>query len=410
MTSLTLGITIGSGVLLAFCVGRDDIGAAERVLGQSFLLNLFAGLLFTVLALWQRRGLLVLSGATGEILPLALDYFTLLAGGAVLTFLFFAVIFGSTPRATTPRWAWFVRAVHCPQRHPQPGADIRSPRAPRPRRSRCRRGYHNLAGAALGGGSHVAEDASLAGAVPLPQPGPEPAAVLKVLAIGLPAAIANLLSPLRLAVPNILVAWWFLASGVAGVAVGFRIEFFSFLPALGFAAATLALVGQNLGAGRLQRVGRSWRTGMALAFATGTLLGVASVLARGPVVAAFTDDPGVVAYARSYLATIPLTFGVVSATVVAGSALQAMNRPLQALAVFVARVMLMVAAILLAAGGLAGYPDPIALWVAIMAANVATCTGAYLLLRRSFGKLLRESIIKTAGSPHGAPATAQGTD
>lgn len=34
MTSLTLGITVGSGVLLAVCVGRDDIRAAERVLGR----------------------------------------------------------------------------------------------------------------------------------------------------------------------------------------------------------------------------------------------------------------------------------------------------------------------------------------------------------------------------------------
>ena len=45
----------------------------------------------------------------------------------------------------------------------------------------------------------------------------------------------------------------------------------------------------------MQRVGRSYRTGMALAFATGMLIGVAAVLARGLVVAAFTDDPGVAA-------------------------------------------------------------------------------------------------------------------
>ena len=196
-----------------------------------------------------------------------------------------------------------------------------------------------------------------------------------MLAIGFPAALANLLSPLRLAVLSILVAWWFLEPGVAGVAVGYRIEFFTFLPALGYATAVLALVGQNLGAGKLERVGRSWRAAMVSAFAAGTLLGVAAALARGPAAALFSDDPVVTSYARSYLATIPLTFGAVSATVVAISALHALGRPWQGLAVAVARVALMAAAMLLAAGGLAGHPDPGALWVAIVAANVTTCIG-----------------------------------
>ena len=64
----------------------------------------------------------------------------------------------------------------------------------------------------------------------------------------------------------------------------------------------------------------------------------------------------------------------------------------------------MVAAMLLAGGGLAGQPDPVTLWVAIVAANVATCAGAYLLLRRTFGKLLQEKMIS------GASAAAQGAD
>ena len=408
MTSLTLGITVGSGVLLAVCVGRDDIRAAERVLGQSFLLNLLAGLLFTAPALWQRRNLLVLSGATGEILPLALDYFTLLAAGSVLTFLFFAVIFGFNSQGDNTTLAWLYALSTALNALLDPVLIF---------------GYFGLPALGIRGAAVatiVSQALLLAAGVTLLKVLPlpvrfrfrnlvlKPAAVLKVLAIGFPAAITNLLSPLRLAVLNILVAWWFLEAGVAGVAVGFRIEFFSFLPALGFAVAVLALVGQNLGAGRLERVGRSWRTVMVSAFAVGTLLGVAVALARGPVAAVFTDDPVVAAYARSYLATIPLTFGAVSATVVAISALHALGRPWPGLAVAAARVVLMVTAMLLAGGGLAGRPDPVALWVAIVTANVATCAGGYLVLRRTFGGLLRETTIKTAGGSHGALAAAQG--
>ena len=410
MTSLSLGITVGSGVLLAVCVGRDDIPAAERVLGQSFLLNLLAGLLFTALALWQRHSLLVLSGAVGEILPLALDYFTLLAAGSVLSFLFFAVIFGFNSQGDNSTLAWLYALSTVLNAVLDPVLIF---------------GYLGLPALGIRGAAVatiisqallLAAGVTLLKVLPLPVRFRfrnlvlNPGAVLKVLAIGLPAAFANLLSPLRLAVLSILVARWFLEPGVAGVAVGYRIEFFTFLPALGYATAVLALVGQNLGAGKLERVGRSWRAAMVSAFAAGTLLGVAAALARGPAAALFTDDPVVTSYARSYLATIPLTFGAVSATVVAISALHALGRPWQGLAVAVARVVLMVAAMLLAAGGLAGHPDPGALWVAIVAANVTTCASAYLLLRRTFGKLRRDTMIKTAGGPHGAPAGLQGAD
>ena len=404
MNSLSLGITVGSGVLLAVCVGRDDIPAAERVLGQSFLLNLLAGLLFTALALWQRQGLLVLSGATGEILPPALDYFTLLAAGSVLSFLFFAVIFGFNSQGDNTTLAWLYASSTALNAILDPVLIF---------------GYLGLPALGIRGAAVatiISQALLLAAGVTLLKVLPmavrfrfrnlvlTPAAALKVLAIGFPAALVNLLSPLRLAVLNILVAWWFLEAGVAGVAVGFRIEFFSFLPALGFAVAVLALVGQNLGAGKLERVGRSWRTAMGSAFATGTLLGVAAALARGLVAAAFTDDPGVAAYARSYLATIPLTFGAVSATVVAIGALHALGSAWLGLAVAVARVALTVAAMLLAGGGLAGQPDPVVLWVAIVAANIATCAGGYVLLRRAFRKLVRETMIKTAGGAHGAAA------
>ena len=404
MTSLTLGITVGSGVLLAVCVGRDDIRAAERVLGQSFVLNLLAALLFTALALWLRRDLLVLSGATGNILPLALEYFTLLAVGAVLTFLFFAVIFGFNAQGDNTTLAWLYACSTVLNAILDPVLIF---------------GYLGLPALGIRGAAVatiISQALLLAAGVMLLKVLPlpvrfrfqnlvvNPAAALKVLAIGFPAALANLLNPLRLAVLNILVAWWFLEAGVAGVAVGYRIEFFAFLPALGYAVAVLALVGQNLGAGKLERVGRSWRTAMVAAFATGTLLGVAAALARGLVVAVFSDDPGVAAYARSYLATVPLTFGVVGATVVAVSALQVMGSPWPGLAVAAARVALMAAAMLLAGGGLAGQPSPVALWVAIVTANVATCAGAYLVLRRAYGKLLRERMINGA---HGA---AQGAD
>ena len=55
--SLTIGITVGSGVLMAMSIGARNIDEAERILGQSFVLNFIAAVVLTtlVLALRTRR-------------------------------------------------------------------------------------------------------------------------------------------------------------------------------------------------------------------------------------------------------------------------------------------------------------------------------------------------------------------
>jgi Na+-driven multidrug efflux pump len=65
MISLSMGITVGSGVLMAMAIGRKDIVEAERILGQSFVLSAIAGVLFTAVSLAFRQPLLSASGATG---------------------------------------------------------------------------------------------------------------------------------------------------------------------------------------------------------------------------------------------------------------------------------------------------------------------------------------------------------
>src|SRR3989338_6207131 len=94
MISLSMGITIGSGVLMAMSIGAKDIEGAQKILGQSFVLAFIAAIIFTVIALVFRSEFLSLAGATGTILAPALDYFTITAAGSVLLFLMMCVVFG----------------------------------------------------------------------------------------------------------------------------------------------------------------------------------------------------------------------------------------------------------------------------------------------------------------------------
>jgi Na+-driven multidrug efflux pump len=64
MLSLSIGITVGSGVLMAMAIGRRDIAEAERILGQSFVLSAIIGAFFTAVSLVFRHQLSAASGAT----------------------------------------------------------------------------------------------------------------------------------------------------------------------------------------------------------------------------------------------------------------------------------------------------------------------------------------------------------
>src|SRR3989344_9509434 len=49
MAALSMGITAGSGVLMAMNIGAKNVKEAERILGQSFVLSAIAGIIFTVI-------------------------------------------------------------------------------------------------------------------------------------------------------------------------------------------------------------------------------------------------------------------------------------------------------------------------------------------------------------------------
>ena len=114
----------------------------------------------------------------------------------------------------------------------------------------------------------------------------------------------------------------FLEAGVVGLSIGFRIEFFSFLPAIGFGVAAMAMIGQNIGGGRPDRARKSYYTALTFAFCIGLAVGLGAVLGRIPIVDVFTDDPVVTGYTRSYLAMIPFTYGIVAALFVVVSSFQ----------------------------------------------------------------------------------------
>jgi putative MATE family efflux protein len=98
------------------------------------------------------------------------------------------------------------------------------------------------------------------------------------------------------------------ASVLAGYTVAIRVILFAILPSWGLANAAATMVGQSLGAKKLDRAEASvWRAGLFNVIFLG-LVGLLFVLAAPLIVRAFTTDPEVSRYAVSALRIVSLGF------------------------------------------------------------------------------------------------------
>ncbi|MEM7537099.1 MAG: MATE family efflux transporter [Chloroflexota bacterium] len=147
-----------------------------------------------------------------------------------------------------------------------------------------------------------------------------------ILAIGIPAATTNMITPLSLGLLTRLVA----THGVAAVGafgVASRIDSLAIIVIWSLANILSPFVGQNWGAGNYDRVRRAIR--LSLQFAM--VWGVVMLLVLAPpgrwIASIFSDNPEVIDYVYLYLWIIPLGYGPQGVLRLAGFTLNVLNKP-----------------------------------------------------------------------------------
>ena len=158
----------------------------------------------------------------------------------------------------------------------------------------------------------------------------------EMLSIGIPAAGANMMTPLAAGVMTAIVASYGDAA-VAAFGVGSRIEPIATLILLAMSSTLPPLISQNYGAGRLDRVSEAYA--IAIRFILTWQLLVYGVLALGAgfIAGIFTDDAEVAGTIRLYLWILPLGYGLQGIIILTNSSLNALHRPLEALYLSAAR-------------------------------------------------------------------------
>ncbi|MBN1445399.1 MAG: MATE family efflux transporter [Candidatus Omnitrophica bacterium] len=135
--------------------------------------------------------------------------------------------------------------------------------------------------------------------------------IKKMLALGMPSSVEH--STVALGMNFII----FLVTGfgttvLAAYGIGHRIFGFVIIPTLGLSMATSALVGQNIGAGKIERAERIVRMAVSVGFVTLTLIGVLMFLFAEQLSAIFI--PGefeTIRMSAQFLRIMALTFGFI---------------------------------------------------------------------------------------------------
>lgn len=115
---------------------------------------------------------------------------------------------------------------------------------------------------------------------------------------------------------------------IAGYSVGLRLEQVLLLPALGLNAAVMALAGQNLGAGQLDRVQATYVTGLKVGLAMAAVSIPVMIYLSPAMMAFFSDDPLVQQTGATYLRIDAIAFYAYVVLFLSTATLQALQKPL----------------------------------------------------------------------------------
>lgn len=199
-----------------------------------------------------------------------------------------------------------------------------------------------------------------------------------ILKIGLPAAGANMLTPLATGVLTAIIAGYGSAA-VAAWGVGGRLESIACIVVLALSMSLPPFISQNFGAGRLDRVKEGYL--MCLRFVMLWQMGVFLLLwFVSPLIAmAFAEDQRVAELIRLFLMVVPLGYGLQGVIILTNSSFNAIHKPMSALLLSVVRLFVLFVPISYLGSRL--YALPGLFWAGVLA-NLVTASLAFLWFKR----------------------------
>ncbi len=326
MIALSMGISVGSSVMMSMSIGRKDKPEAERLLGQSFVLATISGIVFTIISLVFKHQLLHASGATGLIYEPALNYFSISAAGSTLFFYLMTIMFAFNSEGDTFTLtkmfavSTLVNVILDPilifGKFGFPALGV----AGAAYATLVSQVVFIILGIAILSGKKRSIRFSFRNLSIRWQ------SVKQILKIGIPASLTQVINPLGMSALIFITSAAFLEAGAIAFSLVFRVEFFAFLPAAGFGFASMAMIGQSRGAGNMERARAVFKKALQLGFLSASAFGILAMLFGQYIIGIFTEDAQVMRYALLYLWIVGGSYGFMAAAMIESSVFQSMGR------------------------------------------------------------------------------------
>jgi len=159
----------------------------------------------------------------------------------------------------------------------------------------------------------------------------------KLMAIGLPAAASNMMTPISSSVVISIVASYG-SEAVAAFGVGTRIESFVVIVVLALSMSLPPFISQNFGAGQIERVKQGYTSSIKFVMLWQGGIYLILLLTAGTIANLFADDPKVAEIIVLYLMTVPVVHGLVGVTILTNSTLNALHKPMASIALNIIRL------------------------------------------------------------------------
>ncbi|MFT5923539.1 MAG: putative MATE family efflux protein [Paraglaciecola sp.] len=151
-----------------------------------------------------------------------------------------------------------------------------------------------------------------------------------ILKIGVPAAGANMLTPISAGIVTAIVADYG-PEAVAAWGVGGRLESIASIVVLSLSMSLPPFISQNFGANKLKRVGQAYS--LCVKFVIVWQLFILAVLSlfSGVIADIFTNESNVASTIIMFLMIVPIGYGLQGVTILTNSSFNAMHMPMSAL-------------------------------------------------------------------------------
>lgn len=212
--------------------------------------------------------------------------------------------------------------------------------------------------------------------------------VQRILKIGLPAAGANMLTPMAMAVLTAIVANYG-AEAVAAFGVGSRIESLACLVVLALSMTLPPFVSQNFGAANMVRVEQAYKQTLKFVMIWQFAIYVLLILTATFIADIFTDDPTVAELISLFIWVLPLGYGLQGVIILTNSSFNALHKPMNALVLSVIRLFIFYVPFAYI-GGL--YYDIQGLFIGALIGNVFTAIIAYKWFCTQFDTLRAKEV------------------